>query len=192
MTDDDFDLPDVDYERPVEEIHGGHGAAALERANWHLRHIAAIDRRSAIDEQVYRTELERIERWGATRKAHWDAKRAWHTKPCVDLLAAIRATDPRTKTLDLPAGRIKSRAGGAPRIVIDDGGALYEWAIHNRRELIRLASSVRASDLRDHCDILITTEATKVLDSTTGEVVPGVRVEIPDVTYSVDTSTEEF
>jgi len=190
MDEDELD-PDV-YERPVEEIHGGHGAAALERANWHLRHIAAIDRRAAIDEQVYRTELERIERWGAARKARWDAMRAWHTKPCVDLLAAIRATDPRTKTLDLPAGRIKSRAGGPPRIVIEDAATLYAWALACRPELIRPATSVRATDLRDAVDVLIAPDESKVIDGATGEIVPGVRVEIPDVTYSVDTSSDDI
>jgi hypothetical protein len=153
-------------------------AQALADVDRHLRYIAAIERHAAVDKQLYFTRLAELERWNERRMARWDSKLAWHRAPCIDLLAALRAADPKLKTLDLPSGRVKSRTPTKPTVCVDDERAVIAWAETNMPDLLDRKVRVDRRAL-----------ASYVL--TTGELPEGVSLEDPRTSYTIDVSPDE-
>ena len=124
-----------------------------------------------------------------------------------DLLAtyAIRRreeTDDRVKTVTLPSGKVKTRGSTQPVVKIDDQDEVLAWAQDNLPDVVTTVSRVLVTDLRTHAHpaqvpIVLDGGALAVDDAgepitewvaqtADGNIVPGVVVDLPAVTVSIE------
>lgn len=106
---------------------------------------------------------------------------AWHRRQLED--------DPKApKTVKLPSGQVKSRAG-RDRVEVVDEAAFLAWAAEHAPELVRVSRSAdRAAVKRRLGDDLVAADEAIVTDA--GEVVPGVAHVEGDRTFTVEPDTD--
>lgn len=158
------------------------------QATWAMRKLAALRARQAEIDAVARAEMERIEAWHLSASSALVPDANYFTALLTNYAAQQRAQQQR-KSIALPHGVVKSRAGSA-RIEVTDESAFLAWAEDNAPTLIRVrrepdkaaikaafppASSPGASE-----DGKVITEH--------GEIVPGVAVAMSEITYIVETN----
>ena len=100
-----------------------------------------------------------------------------------DYHARVLAADPDRKTIDLPEGRIKSRTT-QPVAEITDEKPAFAWAM--RVAPGEAAEYVRKFNIRA-LRKLVAVVGDRVVDSETGEVVPGLSVKPGGTTFTVTT-----
>lgn len=169
-------------DRLNESLTGSYDAhtAALEET-WHIRtdDDAAWASRKAEDAHGH---LDRINAWAERERARIDAIVERETKPHVrtidtmtthlqlwlqDLIRKGR----KTKSVDLPGGRISIRTQPAT-VEVSDEGQFLAWAKENAPELIRVKESVNLPNVKKRFEV----DGQTVIDPSTGEVVPHVIV----------------
>ena len=153
------------------------------QATWAMRKLRTIlDRRDEIA-KVAQIETARIASWANEQSAILTPDEQYFTGLLIEY--ARRQRDEGRKSLSLPYGSVRSRAGGK-RLDFVDETAFIEWARVNQPELIRVKESVNkinataffldAAD--ENLDLLV--------DEKTGEIIPGVNVLQSQTTYTVD------
>lgn len=100
----------------------------------------------------------------------------------------VLSLDDRAKTVSLPNGTLKSRAH-AQAIKIDDPAVFIEWATTNAPTLLREVTRTEPdrAAVKDSLQVGVV----GVVNPSTGEVVPGVRVEPAGRTFSVEVTAPE-
>lgn len=184
-----------DDEPPAPVIDPASEVKALTEANSHLRHIARLRRQLATLDAVYRAELDRLEDRHEHRRGIILRQIAWHEAPCIGLHAALLASDPRRKTVELPHGVLRSRTPSKPTYVMRDPDAFVAWAEDHAAELVR-TKKVPAFDAikkADHLAVMFPADDDApglVVFTETGEHVPGIEAMRPATAYTVATEDE--
>lgn len=187
---------DLDYtvEPETPSIDNGGIAMALDRANWHLRKLGELHARRHETSTLFDAELDRITARRDEELAKHDRAIEWHARPLRELHAAILAEDPTRKSLVLPHGTLKSRTPKSPRLIIDNQPALvqfvYDLGGSAVDELLPRRDTVRVSDLSKIAQPVPTADGGYLVLVSGGELVPGVRAERGDTTYSIDLGEE--
>jgi len=183
LYDDDI----IDYDVEPEEIHGADNVA-LERASWHVRHIGELRNAQADVRGVFDAEIARLTDRLQHRLEVLDRQIEWHAKPVRSLHAAILVNDPKRKTIHLPHGTLKARVATKPTVFINDPELVQEWALAHEPDLCP-PKQVQVTALRK---ILVVRDDMRVIEPSTGELVPGVSASVPDPSFSIDTDMGEM
>jgi len=154
-----------------------------QQATWAMRKLMSLRKRQAEIDALARVEIERIESWHLHASGGLIADTNYFTGVLVEYARAERETNDR-KSISLPYGMVKSRAGSR-HVEVSDVAAFTQWAQANSPTLLRVRvepdkAAIKAS-LKD--------EGTAgVIDTTTGEIVPGVTIVQSQTTYTVETN----
>lgn len=153
-------------------------------AEWAGRHLAALDRERAEFDARAAAYHDRIERWYKAEVGKLLRQRAMFDAHLRDY--ALRLRDEGRKSLRLPSVSISTRAADPPRVdlVKADKAALLEWALRVHEEIVHYDPEVRVTDLRT---IAVATADGKAVDATTGEIIPGATVVVPEVSVTIKT-----
>lgn len=151
-------------------------------ADWALRKIAKAQ--AAIDaaEQVADERRALIDRWLQDSTASDRSTVEFMTGLLSEYHGRVLAEDPDRKTLDLPAGRVKSRTT-KPAVVIEDLDTVAEWCGSHMPDAVTYTPKVSVRDIRN---VTLPTSAGRAVDAETGEVVPGLGVRDGQTTFTVD------
>ena len=181
---DDRDL-DIDYDTPANMPEGE--AEARNQAMWHAKMAAMFTAELEQFSKAAKAELERIELRIEDRKRILRNQIAWHEEPIESLhTALIRDNPDQPQTMDLVYGKSKVTVPKTPKVAITDKDAVLAWAEKNRPEI--LGHTINVTGVRSIARIvqpeLVKPDSTgPVVDSETGEVIPGVRAELDAPTW---------
>lgn len=149
-------------------------------ASWALRKLAALRKRQAELDAVAASELRRVEEWHLSESGKLTVDATYFTAILTEYARAQRETG--RKSITLPTGVIKSRTSSA-RVDVQDVDQFLAWATPNAPSLIR----VRREPDKAAMKAALTVDGGKVIDPTTGEIVPGVTAVQPETTYTITT-----
>lgn len=163
---------DVPLDGPWEIQDRGAAAWAVSkiRQAHHTYDVDTIDARNAID--ALRAEADRIQEQVDARAKDRDHTVEWFTAHLTDWLRRLREDDPEVKSVKLPGGTVKSRAG-REIVTYEDAEAVARYADEHGLDFAAWEPAVDKGPLLRHV-------------KATGEAPPGVAVERTDTTYSVD------
>ena len=154
--------------------------ADLDRAGRALRRLAYLDSRMAEIDAVYEQRLAELDAWREGERRRDEHVRSFLLGRLRQFHEARLAEDPKAKTIRLPEGDLKSRAG-QPRWAIDDA-AFIAWANGHMDELLRRDPKVDRTAVKQAFRDRVTEDG-RVFDDA-GEVVPGVVVLPAETGYS--------
>lgn len=129
-------------------------------AEWAMRHVvAATAEIERLRDQADNWEA-RIHQWFTHRANPLLAKVAFMEAHLERHAIALRAADPKRKTLVLPSGAVRTTSS-APKVVISNAGAAFTWACaHARGALVPRQAELQVSKLREHVrPVQLVTEA---------------------------------
>lgn len=149
-----------------------------EQATWAMRKATAA--RTRLDEitRIAEGEIERIKEW-----AEHESREPMRDLDYFEHLLTQYGAEQREqgrKTISTPYGSVKSRIGQS-RYVFSDKQQFIEWARQHRPDWIAVKEEPSLSALHD-ANVLASA------DPDTGEVIPGLEVEPPKVTFKVEVS----
>lgn len=155
------------------------------QAAWAMRKLAAIRKRQAEVSGIADLERERIAAWETQQIEALSGDTAYFTGLLVQYARTERDANDR-KSVVLPHGSVKSRAGSR-RVEIVDADAFTVWAQKNAPTLVRVRVEPDKAAIRAAIpdDVMRATNPLPV-DSTTGEVMPGVSITRSEITYTVE------
>lgn len=169
---------DIDYNEPAQMPPGE--VEALERASWHMGMAERYQRDLDQIDALYKAEMERLQIRREHRKQILQAQIDWHLQPVESLHRALLADDDRRKTIELPHGTSKMTVRKQPKVFIEDKAALLAWAEQNHDELLSHDINVTAIRTIAKPDRdLEPGQQGLAVDEATGEIIPGVRSELP-------------
>ncbi len=152
-------------------------------AEWACAKVSTVDADLARIDQQYDEWLGRLNAWRDDAVKPLQERREFFAGHLSDYLRRLREADPRTKSLALPSGKVASRITPARPIVVDEV-AVIEWAhSSDHAEVVKVVESVRLAELRK----AVVVDGEKVVDPSTGDVLPGVAVEGERLTVTVTT-----
>jgi phage host-nuclease inhibitor protein Gam len=197
MTDIDLygDEP-FDTNAPPPEL-VAHDPDVYQAANRHLRAIGRLEQRAADIRAVFYAEIERLETRMAELVNRVENDIDWHRRPLTQLHAAVLAEDPSRKTLQLPAGAIKSRTPRTPTINVFDIPQFIDWASTNAPHLLKSKPTVNREALKaaaQPCGDLGFGDSAPAVLPEVGEVIPGVEFVLGITTFHIEptASTHEL
>lgn len=168
-------MSDIDYNTPALDVDD------LDRVSWHMRSVRAAEDEMHDVERMANIELNRITEWRDARRRVLQNRIDWHSAPIRSYHEMRMTDDDSQRTIDTPHGRSKISVPVKPQVFIDDPDILTEWARTARPDL--LYSRVNVTDLRKMMKV---DDDGKVIDPSTGEVVPAVHAEVPAPRWSLD------
>lgn len=151
-------------------------------AAWAMRKLRDVQREIENVKTVSADDIARVQEWEAKQlEKHEREVTHWETL-LINYLEAER--DKGRKSVDLPTGRVTSRAIAEAWDI--DAKEFIGWAHEFAPTLVRsktteLPETVEV--LREHFE----TSGGKVVVKDTGEIVEGIKVKDPTVTYKVET-----
>lgn len=161
----------------------------LDSAEWAMRKLARLEARAvAISRQadVWRAP---IDQWEQAEQARIEPAALFFAERLRTYAVARRAEDERAnKTLRLPSGTVSTRRATEPKVVLTDEEAVIAWAAASLpadeyEAVVQTVQTVRISALRKLVKAVIADPEDgwtyPVVHVTTGEVVPGVTIEMP-------------
>ncbi len=151
-------------------------------AEWACAKVAAVDAELARIDQQYHEWLERLYAWHNEAIRPLEERREFFANHLGDYLRRLREADPRTKSLALPSGKVASRVTPARPVVVDEA-AVIDWARASDHDVVKVVESVRLAELRK----VVVVDGEKVVDPSTGDVLPGVAVEGERLSVTVTT-----
>lgn len=174
-----------------------HDPEVFQAANRHLRAIGRLEQRAAEIRAAFYAEIARLETRMEELVARVQSDIDWHRKPLTQLHAAILAEDPSRKTLQLPAGAIKSRTPRTPTINVFDVPQFIDWATTNAPHLIKAKPTVNREALKaaaQPCGDLGFGDSAPAVLPEVGEVIPGVEFTLGLTTFTIEptVSTHEL
>lgn len=175
------------------------------QADMILRRLARIARNRAEVQQVYDTERARLEAYRDDRMAGLDRMSTWLADGIEGYMRA-RFEETGSKTLTLPTGVLRLR-DGQPSVIADDTIAEVGAARHLAEvspEYVRANYDLDRNAIKEACqpgpriedpdfDVPDGTDAYEAVNTTTGEVVPGVVFIVPGrpkFSYQVTTGAD--
>ncbi len=154
-------------------------------ANWALRKVGQANRELVRLQEAAEHEIAAINQWLEAASAPHLRTVSFFTGRLVDYRRHLEDENPDLPlTYKLPGGALTRRAGRARTVLLDED-ALVEWATANHPEAVArkaLPSKVTRADR------FTTNENGDVVDTSTGEIVPGLRVTVGGPTYGVTAS----
>jgi phage host-nuclease inhibitor protein Gam len=152
-----------------------------DKANWALRKLAKT--RAAIEEidEAAVREQERISQWRVTETTKLIRQAQFFEGLLGEFHRLRLSVDPKAKTVNLPAGKLKSRAGSD--VWEFDTEKFIEWAATQERFIRTKVEIDRAGAKK-----ALKPKGGKVIDPETGEVVPGVDVIPGERKFTVEVS----
>jgi len=153
-------------------------------AEWAMRKLAAANRR--IDEAEMQAEAWRkqIDEWEQRVTADPVRTIDFMTHHLTDYARRVREADPRQKSVVLPSGRVSGREQGQ-RVVVVKESEFVAWARDNGYGHLLRPPAAPKPDAKALQAAAMVVDDTALID---GEIVPGVEIVPPDVTYSVSPS----
>lgn len=167
--------PDPDYDADPEPPQDA------DEANRRLRRLARIRADIAQVEETAARQIDQINAWAERRYEVLHARARWEQAGLEMWHRAVLADDPNRKTISLPCGTLKSRAQ-QPVWVFDDE-VFCAWAKEHAPDLVRVRLSPDRSAAKQ--EIVLLDDGRYITG--TGEVVPGVTVEVRGPSFSVVT-----
>jgi phage host-nuclease inhibitor protein Gam len=152
-------------------------------AEWACAKVAAVDAELARLDQQYEEWLERLNDWRNAAVKPLQQRREFFAGHLADYLRRLREADPRTKSLSLPSGKVSSRITPARPVVVDEAAVIAWVHASDHAELVKVAEFIRLSELRK----FVVVDGEKVVDPSTGDVLPGVAVEPEHLNVTVTT-----
>lgn len=150
-----------------------------EKAAWVMRKLAALKKRQDEIDSVAKQEIAHIENWHLVESGKMVADMNFFSHILTEYARAEREANGR-KSISLPAGTVTSRAS-SERIDFADVDAFLAWATPNAPSLIQTRREPDKASVKQ----ALTIHDGKVIDPTTGEIVPGLEVKQAEVTYTV-------
>lgn len=120
--------PEPDFDATPEAPQGA------EHADWLLRRLARTRRQTADVRTVAAAERDRIDTWEAGRLQQLQKETDWLEDALAQYHRAVLAREPKRKSIDLPFGKLISRAQ-QPEWDIDPD-VFLPWAWEHARELV--------------------------------------------------------
>ena len=142
----------------------------LDDAAYASRQAAAAAREIADAEAWRQREIDAINRAADAEVARHQNKLAYFTNVAAVYLDELVRAGRKTKTLDLPGGKISLRAR-PPKIEADDD-AVLAWARAERPDLVRVTEALDKGAWKK---AVVTADDGAVIDRATGEVLPFAR-----------------
>lgn len=161
---------------------------ALVEAGWHLRRIRSLRARRDEVVALYDREITRINEWRATEVAKLEVRIDWHEAPLRQLSERLHEADPKRKTISLPDGSLNLRVPEKPQVFVSDPDALLEWARENAPSLLPEPKRINVTDLRREA---VGYKDGRVVLTSTGELVPHAKAEVPEPTWSCRTADDD-
>lgn len=161
-----------------------------------LGRLAHVRRRAATDAEVAHAQIDQVQAWATGRAEMHQRQEAW-------LLATLRRYHEAvlalggTKTLDLPNGTLRARAG-QPQWEID-AEAFVPWALALKAdELLRVKIDPSKAAIKEAFEVgpLVSAVDGAPFDhhpalTPDGEIVPGITIAPAETNYSADTRGAE-
>lgn len=157
----------------------------LDAVNRELRRVAKIRRERDTFKELVEAEIARIRAVLEHRTETLNAQESWHLDRLRRYHEAALRLDPKAKTIGLPNGSLKARAGQA-RFVYDDEEACVSWLADNAPDMVRVKREVDKVRMKARLAVL---DGHAV--SADGEIVPGVSVLPGETSFTVDTGEVE-
>jgi hypothetical protein len=152
----------------------------LDWAGRALRRIARLNQRMAEIEALHEDRLNELAAWFEAEKARDGHARTYLVARLRQFHEARLADDPKAKTIRLPEGDLKARAG-QPRWQINDE-AFIAWATDVMDDLLHREPRVDRKALKAAFADQVADDGRVV--TAAGEIVPGVVVLPPETTYT--------
>jgi phage host-nuclease inhibitor protein Gam len=168
-----------DYDQPPSEL------PDLDAVNRELRRVAKIRRDRVTYEELAEAEMVRLRAALDARREHFARMEQWHLDRLRRYHEAALSIDPKAKTVQLPNGTLKARAG-QPRWE-SETDTFVEWArAHGAADLLRVTYAPDKVAVKNR--LAVSDDHAVTAD---GEIGPGVTVSPADTSFTVDTSEVE-
>lgn len=178
----DIDIPTASDDDGVETVAP---AADADMANRLLYKVRRLDEEAAAIDALYDAEVARLDAWKADRLHGVQYDRARAVRSLDGFMRAWHAANPRTKTANLPNGKLTLRPVPG-KVEVTDGPAFVAWAKANHREdLIRYVPEPAKAVLSDE-DVVVRHTGPQITDPKTGELLQTYRFLVPVATGEVD------
>lgn len=151
------------------------------KADWAIRRLGSIRAKMAENAALAQAELDRVNAWLEHVNGAFDGDIAYFEGQLRQYAERQRAEG--RKTVELPHGKIKSRAVAAKFEVIDKA-AFLDWARTNAPELIKITEAPSITAMNEALTKAADAEAAI---TAAGEVVPGVSVVPGTVSLTFET-----
>lgn len=172
----DTDTTDeVDYDGPAEPWQPPQGWDTLERLDWHARKARAIQARLDRLNELFDREIQRLEDRREEEAATLLRRLEWHRAP----IESYHRAHPDDRTLKLPNATSKLTVPRTPRIFAVDIDAMAEWARAEHPEIMR------GPNITDVRRLVTVADDDRVVDTATGEVVPCLRAEVGEPSWTL-------
>ena len=168
------DVPDTDEAREAWRIGG------LREATWAMRKLADIEARRAQVRDAYQAEVDRLDVWVQEQEQRLDHDGDFFRAHLEVYALTVRADspvnskgEPTVKSVSTPYGVVKTSVRGGSWAVSEE---TVEWAKRARPDLVTttVSETFQVSAAKALADLEVV--AGEVIDTTTGEAVPGIVV----------------
>lgn len=157
-----------------------------DKATWALRKLARIEAEDAAVNAQYDRETARLNDWFMSAREPLQRQREFFLGLLREYHQQCLAEDPSKKTIKLPAGTLKSKAGQNRWTV--DADAFLEWFDNDAEiqkehpDLVRVKRDAALSAIKQ----ILEPKDDRAVYPNTGEIVPGVSVEPGQRTFTVE------
>jgi hypothetical protein len=170
---DDFEI----VEQP--EISGAFKVDDDLKADWAMRKLASIRRKQSQNKTIFDAEVQRVQEWLEKVNTALERDSAYF-EAVLTQYALLQRLEGR-KSVVLPHGTVKTTAG-RPKIEIESSEEFITWAQANAQDLLRIKTEVDKKALN-----ALPIHEGQVI-STTGEIIPSVKVIPAEPSVSFDIS----
>jgi hypothetical protein len=186
-VDDLTSAPDL-YEVPVTDAdREGFRVDVLGKAVWASRKLRDVQLRRREIAAVVAAEVERAQAWGAARDEALARDAAFFEHLLTDYALWVREqSGGRQKSVSTPYATIRTTTVGGGWEV--DTDMAITWALAHRPELVKVEERFALGDAKR---ALTATDDGQVIDTSSGEVVPGIRVKPGALTAKVTVDMSE-
>lgn len=167
---------EIDYDAPAEPWQPPQGWDVLERLDWHARKARAIQARLDQLDDLFGREIQRLEDRREEESTTLHRKLDWHRAP----IESYHRAHPDDRTLKLPNATAKLTVPRTARVFAADNDAMTEWARTAHPEIMR------GPNITDVRRVVTITDDDRVVDTATGEVVPCLRAEVGEPSWTLN------
>jgi len=144
-------------------------------AVWAMARLAEAAAQLARIDALYRRKRFALDDWRDVAGGRHTRTATFMTGRLTGYALARRAADPKAKTLDLPDGRVTTRAPSKPwKVTVTDAPALLEWAVADGRDDF-LRPALRPTQSLP-VEVVDKDGELRVVDAD-GEIIPGLAAE---------------
>ena len=148
-------------------------------AEWALRKLARLRGQMVANADLANEERRRITEWLEGENAKLQRDASFFEGLLTEYHRHVLEAEPDRKTIALPAGKLVARKQPDRWDFSDD---FIGWAVSHRRDLVRVRYEVE----KPYAKKELGRAGDAIVDLSTGETVPGVKVEPGDVRFSVE------